>query len=170
MPTIQRRRPRSAVPPVVALTPEDNREFRHQLRRLVKSSASMIPRLADEAAEHSLNQFTRHWATHQRVEQRSFDGFRRRLSKRWGESLDKFHLLIAVARDFGGAGRRCGQRNPTLDRPCLVDVVTRLARSCLSGFVGGPHTASFRPRGRCDGSMQNSSRDRSDRVLRSPAW
>jgi hypothetical protein len=74
MPTIQRRCPRSAVPSVVRLTPDNNREFSHQLRQLVKSSVSMIPRLADGAAEHSLNQFTRHWATHQRVAVRARSG------------------------------------------------------------------------------------------------
>ena len=90
----------------------------------------MIPRLADEAAEHSLNQFTRHWATHQRVEQRSYDGFRRRLSRRWGKSLDKLHLLIALARDFGAVVGGAVSV-PTIDRPYLVDVVTRLhARAC----------------------------------------
>jgi hypothetical protein len=130
MPTIQRRRPRSAVPPIVALTPEDNREFSRQLRRLLKSSVAIIPHLADEAAELSLNQFTRHWVTHQRVEQRSYEGFRRRLSRRWGKSLGKLHLLIALARDFGAAVGGA-VRVPTTDRPCLVDVVTRLhARAC----------------------------------------
>jgi hypothetical protein len=130
MPTIQRRRPRSAVAPIVALTSEDNREFSRQLRRLLKSSVAMIPRLADEAAEHSLTLFMRDWPAQQKVEQRSFDAFRRRLSKRWGESLDKLHLLIALARDFGGVVGAT-VRVPPIDRPYLVDIVTRLhARAC----------------------------------------
>lgn len=130
MPTIQRRRPRSAVPLVIALTPEDNGEFSRQLRRLVKSSVAMIPRLADEAAERSLTLFMRDWPAHQRVEQQSLDGFRSRLSKRWGEALDKLHLLIALARDFGGMVGSI-VRVPTIERPYLVDIVTRLhARAC----------------------------------------
>jgi hypothetical protein len=131
MPTIRRRRSRSAgISPVIELTAEDNREFSRQLRKLMKSGIAMIPRLSNKEADHAVNAIQREWPTQQRLEQRRVERFRVRLSKRWGDALNGFHLLIALSRDLGGAVAT-NVRVPTSDRPYLIDVITRLhARAC----------------------------------------
>jgi hypothetical protein len=133
MPVIQRNRP-AGTQQVVALTPDDNREFKKSLRTLVKSGTAMIPRMADDEAAQNLKALKRLWPTQQLAQQRSFHVFQRRLLKRWGEPLSKLDLLITVARE---TGERIAAtvRVPGVGSPYQIDALTRLhARACQIAF------------------------------------
>jgi hypothetical protein len=133
----------------LTLTPRDTAALLQKVEQFLETTLPQIlaDRL-DSSAPLTLSSLKRSWRRERLLQLQEVEGFRQRLSGRWGTGISKLHMLTTIARDLGDSVNTAARSASKPAQQQVVDVVTRLhARACQvceeiivlleSGFADG---------------------------------
>ena len=115
---------------VVEFTEEEAQEIEQRFTEIVGHLPQLIEELTRDSAIDILATLKRGWQGELRRQKGENAGFKRRLSRRWGEPLALLRMLLTIAQEYGASVNQ-ELRESSAPSPYLVEALTRLhARAC----------------------------------------